>query len=51
MLVTLYEMGEASFRLLGTIGFHVKAEELIFTAAGSRCLQNLKYENLTWSFD
>ena len=38
------------FRLLGTNGFHVKAKNERFTAASSRCRQNLKYENLTWSF-
>ena len=31
-------------------GFHVKAKNEIFTAAGSRCCQNLKYENFTSSF-
>ena len=34
------------FRLLGTNGFHVKAKNERFTAPGSRCRQNLKYENL-----
>ena len=38
------------FRLLGTHGFHVKAKNERFTAASSRCRQNLKYENFTSSF-
>ena len=44
MLVTLYKIGEVHFRLLGTNGFHVEAKNGRFTAAGSRCCQNLKYE-------
>ena len=36
-------------RLLGTNGFHVKAENERLTAAGSRCRQKLKYENFTSS--
>ena len=47
MLVTLYKIGEC---LLGTIGFHLKAENEKFTAADSPCRQNLKYENFTSSF-
>ena len=31
-------------------GFHVKAKSERFTAASSRCRQNLKYENFTSSF-
>ena len=46
-LVTLYKLGEVYFLLLGTNSFHVKAENEIFTAAGSCCRQNLKYENFT----
>ena len=38
------------FRLLGANSLHVKAENERFTAAGSRCCQNLKYENFTSSF-
>ena len=49
MLITLYKIGEVHFRLLGTNGFHVKANER-FTAASSRCRHNLKYENFTSSF-
>ena len=37
MLVTLYKIGEVYFRLLGTNGFHEKAEKEKFSAAGSRC--------------
>jgi len=46
-LITLYKIGEVHFRLLGTNGFHVKAKNQRFTAAGSRCRQNLKDENFT----
>jgi len=35
------------FRLLGTNGFHIKAEDERFSAVGSRSPQNLKYENFT----
>ena len=44
MLVTVYKVDEVHFRFLGTNGFHVKAENEGFTAAGLRCRQNLKYE-------
>ena len=50
MLVTYYKIGEVYFRLLGTNGFHIKAENERFSAVGSRCRQNLKYENFTSSF-
>ena len=50
MLVTLCKASELYFRLLGTNGFHMKAENERFTASGSRCRQNLKYENFTSSF-
>ena len=46
MLITSYKIGKVKFRLLGTNGFHLKAKNEIFSAAGSRCRQNLKYENL-----
>ena len=49
MLITLYKIGELHCRLLGTNGVHVKAKNERFTAAGSRCRQNL-YENFTSSF-
>ena len=39
------------FRLLGTNGFHVKAENERFSAVGLRCYWNPKYENFTPSFD
>ena len=45
MVVRLYKIGEVYFRLLGTNGFHVKAENERFTAAGSHFRQDLKYEN------
>ena len=46
----LYKIGGVHFRLLGKNGFHVKAKNERFTAAGSRCRQKLKYENFTSSF-
>ena len=50
MLITLYKIGELHCRLLGTNGFHEKAKSERFTAASSRCRQNLKCENFTSSF-
>ena len=50
MLITLYEISEVHFCLLGTNGFQVKAKNERFTTASSRCRQNLKYENFTLSF-
>ena len=50
MLITLYKIGGVYFRLLGKNGFRVKAKSERFTAASSRCHQNLKYENFTSSF-
>ena len=50
MLITLYNIGEVHFRLLGTDGFHVKAKDERFTTASSRCRHNLKYENFPSSF-
>ena len=50
MLITLYKIGGVHSCLLGTNGFHVKAKNERFTAASSRCRQNLKYENFTSSF-
>ena len=49
-LLTLYKIGELHCRLLGTNGFHAKAENERFTAVGSRCSQNFKYRNFTTSF-
>ena len=46
-------MNFAPFRqpyLSGSNGFHAKAGNEIFTAAGSYCRQNLKLENFTSSF-
>ena len=45
MLLALFKIDEVHFRLLGTNGFHVKAKNGRFSAAGSRCRQNLKYLN------
>ena len=50
MSVTLYEIGQVSFRLLGTNGLRLKPENERFIVAGSPCRQNLKYENFTLSF-
>ena len=50
MLTTSYKIGEVHFRLLGTNGFQIKAKNGRFAAAGSRCRQNLKYENFTSLF-
>ena len=47
MLVTLYKIGDAHFRFLGTNGYHAKTKNERFTAASSRCCQNLEYENFT----
>ena len=45
MLITSNKIGKVNFRLLATNGFHLKAKNERFSAAGSRCRQNLKYEN------
>ena len=50
MLITSYKIGGVHFRLFDTNGFDVKAKNERFTAASSRCRQNLKYENFTSSF-
>ena len=50
MLITLYKIGGVLFRLLATNGFRVKVKKERFTAASSRCRQNLKYENFPSSF-
>ena len=50
MLIMLPKIGGVHFRVHCTNGFHVRAKNEIFTAAGSRCRQNLKYENLTSPF-
>ena len=50
MLVMLYKRGEVYFRLLGMNSFHLKAKNERFTAASSRCRQNFKNRNFTWSF-
>ena len=44
-------MDKVSFHLIGTNGFHAKADNEKFTAARSRRrLQNRKFENFTLSF-
>ena len=50
VLITLHKIGELHFRLLGTNGFHEKAKSERFTAAISRCRQNLKCDYFTSSF-
>ena len=50
MLIMLNKIGGVHFPLLGTKGFHVEAKGEIFTAASSRCCQNLTYENFTSLF-
>ena len=45
MLITSCKIGEVHFRLLGTNGFQVNANNGRFAAAGSRCRQNVKFEN------
>ena len=47
MLITSYKIGEVHFCLLDTNGFLAKAKNKIFTAAGSRCRENLNYEHFT----
>ena len=42
--------GALSLASVGANGFHAKAKNERFTAAGSRCRLNLKYENFTASF-
>ena len=50
MLVT-YEISDVYFRLLGTDDFDVKVKNERFTATGSRCRRNLKFETLTSSLE
>ena len=50
-LVILYQIGEESFHLIGTNGFHVRSGNEKFTAVGSRCRQNLKFETVQLLFD
>ena len=44
MLVTLYKIAEVHFRLLGTSGYRVKANNERYNAASSHCRQNVKRE-------
>ena len=50
VLVALNKVGKVSFHLIGTNGFYVKEENEWFAAAGSRCHENLKYDNFTSPF-
>lgn len=49
-MLVIYEIGEVYFRLLGTNGFHAKAENERLTASAWHYRPNLKYENFTSSF-
>ena len=49
-LISLFKIGEVHFCLVGTNGFHSKAENERFTAGSSRCNHNLMYENFRLSF-
>ena len=49
-MLVMYKICKVYFRFLGTNGFHVKAEDEKFTAAGSCCHRNLKYDNFTSLF-
>ena len=51
MFVTLQEMDEVSFHVIGTSGFLINTEKEGFTAVSSHCRQNLSLENFTLSFD
>ena len=51
MLVTLYKMGEVHFSLLGTNGFHVKANNERFSyCSGLAMSSEPHYENFTSLF-
>ena len=50
MSIKSYKIGEVHFCLLDTNGFHAKAKNERFTAAGSRCRENLNYEHFTLLF-
>jgi len=51
LLVKLHKIGEVlHFRLLGKKDFPVKKKNERFPAVNLRCRQNLKYENVTWTF-
>ena len=43
MFATLYKLGEVYFLLLSTTGFHIKAKNEKFSAAGLRCGRKLIY--------
>ena len=51
LLVKLHKIGEVlHFRLLGKKDFPVKTKNERFPAVNLRCRQNLKYENVMWTF-
>ena len=49
-LITLYKLGEVYFPLLRTNGFYIEGKNERFSACGSHCRQNFKYEIFTSSF-
>ena len=49
MMIKLYKIAKLNFCVLSTNSFHVKAKAEKFTAASSRCRQNVKHENFTSS--
>ena len=51
MLITLREMGEISFHLIGTNGFYKNTQNEMFIAVGLRCPRTLKFENFMSPFD
>ena len=46
----MYKAGGEHFHMLGTNGFHIKAEKERLIAVSSHCGQNFKNENFTSSF-
>ena len=50
MLIKLCKIGEVHFGLFYSSAFLVKAKNERFTAAESRCHQNLKFEHFESSF-
>ena len=40
-----------NFRIITSVSFHLKEDNERFTAMGSDCCQDLKFENVTSSFD
>lgn len=51
MLVTLREMGEISFHLIGSNGFYENTQNEMFISVGLHCPRILKFENFMSPFD